>query len=334
MAILVAIAGWSAVAGVAGAAVLVDDDMAPMDGIPAEPPAAGAPLSVIQFNPAQGILQSVLVEFDVTLDGTMGAESKQAGAAQINLELTLDGWLHEGMFVCPDIPLGTGALLGAAASGNELTLLPGNGTVRPFPVMDTQSDSVLLTAPGDLAPFIGAGDVDFTGCFLAKIAVAGIASGNVDLSFTADALVKVTVTYTFISTGITIEKSTNGEDADVPTGPLVPVGDPVDWLYLVTNTGEATINEIDVLDDQGVTVTCPFESLIGGASMECTAAGVAPIGQYANIGSVTGQPVDDGGEDLGPPIGDDDPSHHLAGSPVSTSRSRRTALTLIYRPVR
>ena len=102
--------------------------------------------------------------------------------------------------------------------------------------MDTQSDSVLLTAPGDLAPFIGAGDVDFTGCFLAKIAVAGIASGNVDLSFTADALVKVTVTYTFISTGITIEKSTNGEDADVPTCPLVPVGDPVDWLYLVTNT--------------------------------------------------------------------------------------------------
>ena len=60
---------------------------------------------------------------------------------------------------------------------------------------------------------------------------------------------------------ITIEKSTNGADADAPPGPFVPLGDPVDWTYDVTNTGNVTLSQIDVTDDQGVTVDCPGNSL-------------------------------------------------------------------------
>ena len=44
---------------------------------------------------------------------------------------------------------------------------------------------------------------------------------------------------------IVIEKATNGEDADTPTGPMVEVGDPVTWTYVVTNTGNVTLTERD-----------------------------------------------------------------------------------------
>ena len=52
---------------------------------------------------------------------------------------------------------------------------------------------------------------------------------------------------------IDIEKSTNGEDADDPTGPQIPVGDPVTWTYVVTNPGDVPLADVVVTDDQGVT---------------------------------------------------------------------------------
>ncbi|NNF63452.1 MAG: hypothetical protein HKN07_04260 [Acidimicrobiia bacterium] len=54
---------------------------------------------------------------------------------------------------------------------------------------------------------------------------------------------------------IDIEKATNGNDADDPFGVDVPViapGDPVTWTYVVTNTGDVDIVDVDVTDDQGV----------------------------------------------------------------------------------
>ena len=40
---------------------------------------------------------------------------------------------------------------------------------------------------------------------------------------------------------IDIVKSTNGTDANAAPGPLVPVGDPVTWTYVVTNTGNVPL---------------------------------------------------------------------------------------------
>ena len=57
--------------------------------------------------------------------------------------------------------------------------------------------------------------------------------------------------------GILIEKSTNGVDADERPGRAIPVGQPVEWTYTVTNTGNETLTGVTVTDDQGVTVTCP-----------------------------------------------------------------------------
>ncbi len=108
---------------------------------------------------------------------------------------------------------------------------------------------------------------------------------------------------------ITIEKATNGEDADFPQGPRLNKGDNVTWTYVVTNDGEVLINNIIVTDDQGVSVSCPRTSLDVGESMTCTGTGKAIAGQYRNNATVTGDPI------AGPQVTDTDPSHYFAEAP-------------------
>ena len=108
---------------------------------------------------------------------------------------------------------------------------------------------------------------------------------------------------------IEIEKATNGTDADAPPGPAVPIGDPVNWTYAVTNTGNDTLSSLVVTDNQGVAVTCPGTTLGPGDSMVCTARGVAAAGPYANIGSVTGV------DPFGTRVNDSDPSHYFGAAP-------------------
>jgi hypothetical protein len=104
---------------------------------------------------------------------------------------------------------------------------------------------------------------------------------------------------------IDLEKATEGQDADRPPGPSIPVGDPVSWTYVVTNTGEVPLTEVTVTDDQGVDVDCPADALEPGESMTCTGSGVAEEGQYRNVGTAVGvTPDGDDGED-------EDPSHYF-----------------------
>lgn len=87
---------------------------------------------------------------------------------------------------------------------------------------------------------------------------------------------------------IDIEVATNGEDADSPPGPTLAVGSPVHWTYTVTNLAEGPLSDITVIDRQGAAVSCPAATLAGGASMVCTASGVALPGQYENVGEASG----------------------------------------------
>jgi uncharacterized repeat protein (TIGR01451 family) len=111
----------------------------------------------------------------------------------------------------------------------------------------------------------------------------------------------------YLGQAIELEKATNGEDADLPPGPLVAPGDPVTWTYLVTNPGPEEITSIDVTDDQGEVVSCPATTLAAGDNMTCTANGTAVAGQYANIGTVTALLP------LGGEVAASDPSHYRAG---------------------
>jgi uncharacterized repeat protein (TIGR01451 family) len=89
---------------------------------------------------------------------------------------------------------------------------------------------------------------------------------------------------------LTLEKLTNGQDADLAPGPYIPVGDPVSWSYRVTNSSNVTLTGILVTDDQGVNVTCPATTLAPEEGIVCTADGTAQAGQYANLGVASGEP--------------------------------------------
>jgi uncharacterized repeat protein (TIGR01451 family) len=115
-----------------------------------------------------------------------------------------------------------------------------------------------------------------------------------------------------------LEKLTNGQDADVPPGPIVLAGSPVNWTYVVTNTGSRDLNLVSVTDDQGVVVTCPSTILPAGESMICTGNGTAQEGQYANLGMVTAELID------GTPVSDTDPSHYFGQAVASVTLEKQT----------
>jgi uncharacterized repeat protein (TIGR01451 family) len=104
--------------------------------------------------------------------------------------------------------------------------------------------------------------------------------------------------------GINLQKYTNGDDADDAPGPFISVGAPIDWTYVVTNSGNSPLSDVVVVDDQGVEVTCPQATLTVGEEMTCTARGTSVIGQYANTGTATG--TSPTGE-----VTDSDPSHYF-----------------------
>lgn len=119
---------------------------------------------------------------------------------------------------------------------------------------------------------------------------------------------------------LTIEKSTQGMDADLPPGPMVPLGQPVQWTYLVTNTGDLPLDPVVVSDDKGVAVTCPKTALQPGESMTCSASGVATACQYANVGAATGTPP----AGQGGPVAASDPSHYFGQHHAAVAIEKRT----------
>jgi uncharacterized repeat protein (TIGR01451 family) len=110
--------------------------------------------------------------------------------------------------------------------------------------------------------------------------------------------------YFGIDPAIQIVKYTNGEDANDPPGPRIYAGDAITWTYEVLNSGDIMLTNVTVSDDQGVAVECPETTLPAAATMTCTGTGTAVVGQYANVGSVTGTPPG------GPDVSDKDASHY------------------------
>ena len=118
-----------------------------------------------------------------------------------------------------------------------------------------------------------------------------------------------------VGPAVDIEKFTNGDDADSAPGPTVEVGDPVTWTYVVTNQGTIALTGITVVDDKGVSVSCPATTLTAGQSMTCTGAGVATLGQYRNVGTVTATSTAGS-------VTDTDASHYLGIVPTETTEPK------------
>jgi uncharacterized repeat protein (TIGR01451 family) len=118
--------------------------------------------------------------------------------------------------------------------------------------------------------------------------------------------------FTPSETEINIEKSTNGVDADLPTGPRIAVGGNVNWSYVVTNPNTIPLYNIVVTDNRtGVSPVYVSGDLNGDNVLQPSeiwtyrAAGTAVAGQYSNIGSVRGETIN------GKVVTDTDPSHYV-----------------------
>ncbi len=106
--------------------------------------------------------------------------------------------------------------------------------------------------------------------------------------------------------GIQIKKYTNGQDADTPSGPVLLQDAEVVWTYDVTGIfapqSAEQITQVQVTDDNGTPANLTDDfmpayvsgddgdgALEPGETWHYRATGLAQLGQYANIGRVTGR---------------------------------------------
>ena len=125
---------------------------------------------------------------------------------------------------------------------------------------------------------------------------------------------------------IHLEKTTNGDDADLPVDAVVlDVGDKITWRYRVTNPGNLPLDNVTVDDDRLGTIS----NFLGGdtnndglldpgekwrysfVNQDADDTSNEPNGIYANVGTATGDPMLPDGNTLAP-IQDTDPSHYVA----------------------
>ena len=202
-----------------------------------------------------------------------------------------------------DFPPGPGVIVGSTVNWTYVVTNTGSRPLTNIDVTDDQG--VVVTCP---ATTLGAGE-SFN-CTASDVAIAGQYAniGTVTAMLPDTSVVQDSDPSHYFgqaAPAVTIEKQTNGEDADTPPGPSVPVGSTVDWTYEITNIGTETLSDIVVTDDQGVSVTCPDTVLDPGESMTCTASGAAQPGQYSNLGTVEATLPDESG------VVASDPSHYF-----------------------
>jgi hypothetical protein len=200
-----------------------------------------------------------------------------------------------------------------------VTVVDNNGTAG-----NTADDFTLTNPTGDTN---SNGRLDTTETWTyttTRTAVAGqytniaTATGNPVDSTGADitALQDVTDTdnanYFGVTAAVNIVKSVNGNDANSVTGPNLLVGSNATFTYVVTNTGTSALGAVVVSDDNGTpgntaddfTLTNPTGDTNSNGRLDTTetwtytTTRTVIAGQYTNIGSVTGNPVDSTGADI------------------------------------
>jgi len=125
--------------------------------------------------------------------------------------------------------------------------------------------------------------------------------------------------------GIDVEKFTNGDQADTPTGPVIEVGDLVHWTYVVSNTGNIPLAGVrtSVIDSNEGSANYVSGDTDNDFLLDINEVwtfeifGLASNGQYSNNVDVIGQPVDENGNPVpdAEDVSDADPSHYFGAEP-------------------
>jgi hypothetical protein len=152
-------------------------------------------------------------------------------------------------------------------------------------------------------------------------------TSGTDIPALADATDTDPANYFGVNGGINIVKSVNGQDANTTTGPLLLVGSNATFTYVLTNTGTASLGAVTVVDDNGTPANAADNfsptlqsgdtnsngRLDVGETWTYQATRTVVAGQYTNIATATGNPVDTGGVDI-PGLADasdTDPANYL-----------------------
>jgi hypothetical protein len=114
-------------------------------------------------------------------------------------------------------------------------------------------------------------------------------------------------------------KFVNGQDADTPTGPIVPVGSTVTFTYVVTNTGNVPLANVAVSDDKLGPITSFTGDTNGNGLLDLTETwtytqtATALAGQQTNTGTVT---ANDANNPPGTIVTDDNPGNYFGDAPA------------------
>ncbi len=302
----------SAQSGLSDATGLKRTDWVTNQGAPQPPD-----LTVDQFDSSLGTLLSV----EITASGTVSADVTQT----YNFSSTPEDFeAKDDVTLCFDLASAGFTAFGTCTGGATPAHLmvdvataeffadvaPGQSEASAQPVIASASASTTLTG-ADVAPFNGPGTVDF------RVATETVTTntgggGNVTASFETFAEAEIAVAYTYAN--VDIEKATNGQDADT-TPVALDAGTQVTWTYVVTNTGNVTLTDLEVVDDPEGAI-CAVPSLAPQQSHVCEVDGpLASLASYTNSATVTGNPV--GHPDV--EVSDEDPSGYTTTAPTPTA---------------
>ena len=169
-------------------------------------------LAVPQFNPALGTLNSVSVSASLSANGTLGMENISPTAAIINKKIftyTPDGDTTNGTFA---ITLGMTTLTSTVwdllntfytvnlTTFDGISNFAGTSGYQNTYLNTAAANAYLYTLPGDMAPYIGLGNVSFNadGVAFAPISFPASSGGNADhfVRTVGSASIEVTYDYT------------------------------------------------------------------------------------------------------------------------------------------
>ena len=149
------------------------------------------------------------------------------------------------------------------------------------------TDVIASLAPGGSQDCTATGTA-IQGKYFNRGTVTAVAPGGATVSATDQS------SYEGFSARLKLVATTNGSN-----GLHIPVGTPVIWSYLVTNTGSAyaPLANVTVTDTNvsSAAINCGLgtnviASLAPGSSVDCTATGTATLGAYSSVATATGTP--------------------------------------------
>ncbi|MBN2377995.1 MAG: choice-of-anchor E domain-containing protein [Sedimentisphaerales bacterium] len=159
-------------------------------------------VTVPKFDPALGVLQSIVFDMEAMVNGVAGFENRDDNSATITLELIAIVTLKNpgGGNLLVTIP--TASVTETVAFYDDNLDFTGSSGRTYSDLTDSETETFTSFAPADLALFTGLGDINLD--VSAKGASSASGSGNLVLFFSTLASADITVNYLYIPEASTI----------------------------------------------------------------------------------------------------------------------------------